>query len=98
MPFDFHLWNEQGADDEPLFLKEKRRRHYCSIRRGGNGTGAVAVGSFASISSVANWIGEYGRFLLLFPEVEVTASLGCRGRRKIEEPSARPACSEQPHP
>jgi hypothetical protein len=36
----------------------------------------VALWSFASISSVTNWIGEYGRFLLLFPEVEVTASLG----------------------
>jgi hypothetical protein len=21
MSFHFHLWNEQGADDEPLFLK-----------------------------------------------------------------------------
>jgi hypothetical protein len=48
------LWNQQGADDVPLFLQKKRRRLYCFIRLWGNGTGMVAFDYFASISSVTN--------------------------------------------
>jgi hypothetical protein len=46
----------QAANDEPLFLKEKRRQQYFSIRLSGNKTD----GGFlfcCSISSLAIWVG-----------------------------------------